>query len=312
MNNTNDFLPRISVVVCTCGRDVFLTEALLSLTGQSLPEEQYEIIVVENGPVGKAKEIVQDFQKKSVHITYLYEPLQGLSRAKNAGVKKASGKYLAFMDDDAIADKLWLANILKAFETHANAGAVGGKIEPIWGGTRASWITDDLLKYLSVLDYGDEPASLDRARLFGGNMAFVKESLEQIGGFLPNLGRKGDNLLSGEEAFAQTQLKQQGYDIIYAPDIRIQHHIPAERLCRDWFEKRAVWEGISNAVMDSKQNSIRKGWIVLCEAMSFIRKPKQLFAIVFNLKKDSFFPSRIEAKIKLSRITNLFKKLPPS
>jgi len=133
LNNTNDFLPRISVVVCTCGRDVFLTEALLSLTGQSLPEEQYEIIVVENGPVGKAKEIVQDFQKKSVHITYLYEPLQGLSRAKNAGVKKASGKYLAFMDDDAIADKLWLANILKAFETHANAGAVGGKIRAYLG-----------------------------------------------------------------------------------------------------------------------------------------------------------------------------------
>ncbi len=303
-------LPLISVVVCTCGREALFKRTLLSLNKQSLSPDQYEILVVENGRRGAAEATVADFQKQFAPILYLHEPLQGLSRARNAGLKAAAGAYLAFLDDDAVADGFWLENILKTFVAFPEAGAVGGKILPVWEEGRPSWVAEELLKYLSILDYGDRTIFLGEKNLFGTNIAFNKVLLEQIGGFSLDLGRNGDDLLSGEEAFAQRELLRQGHTIVYNPDIKVGHHIPGDRLCKEWFERRAFCEGATNAVMDLKLKKNQIGRIVFLQALSFLRKPRQLLSLAFDLKNDAIFSERIEAIIKISHIRNLMRMGP--
>ena len=301
-------LPMISVIVCTLDREILLKKTMSSLLEQSLSPNQYEIIVVDNAFNGAMKEVVVEFQKRSDRIQYFHEPLQGHSRAKNAALKIATGTYVAFIDDDAVANPFWLENILKTFKLNPLAAVVGGKIDPIWQTSRPAWLSDDLLKYLSILDYGDQEKTLGKQKLFGANIAFRKDLLQQAGGFSLRLGRQANNnFLSGEEAWVQERLQRQGHGIVYDPHIQIGHCILRQRLSKDWFENRARWEGYSTAMIDSELARPQKVRLLFSQVFSFISRPVQLFSLLFNLKADAIFPQRIEAKIKISHIKNLLK-----
>lgn len=86
-------------------------------------------------------------------------------------------------------------------------------------------------------------------------MAFPKHLLEKTQGFKTYLGRQGKNLLSMEEVILQQELRQQGYQCIYDPQILVQHHIPKHRLTQRWFLRRAWWNGISAAYEDIYQQT---------------------------------------------------------
>ena len=98
----------------------------------------------------------------------------------------------------------WLEAILHCFETSTlPIGCIGGKIDPIWEAPRPSWLPNDYLSYLTILNWGDEPIVIDRSKyVAGANMAFQAHLLRQVGGFNTELGRKGKNLLSSEEVWA--------------------------------------------------------------------------------------------------------------
>ena len=94
----------ISVVICTHNRAGYLTKALQSLSAQSLNPDSYEVIVVDNGSTDNTREVYENIIGKTNWI-YVHDPVVGLSHARNTGWGDAKGKFIAFMDDDAIADR---------------------------------------------------------------------------------------------------------------------------------------------------------------------------------------------------------------
>src|SRR4029450_9755786 len=107
----------------------------------------------------------------------------------------------------------WLEAILTAFDTVAPTPAcVGGRIEPIWEGPRPRGLGDDLLGYLTIVDWSPRAMTLDRSYHYiaGANMAFNTSALRRFGGFNPNLGGGGDKVLSGEELHIQRLLVAAG------------------------------------------------------------------------------------------------------
>ncbi|MDJ0510476.1 MAG: glycosyltransferase [Crocosphaera sp.] len=240
----------ISAVICTFNRAKYLRKAINSLVNQTLESDKYEILVVDNCSTDETKTIVtEDFSHIS-NLSYLYEPIQGLSQARNTGWKQAKGDYIAYLDDDAIAVPQWLEIILRTFETvEPQPGAVGGKIEPIWETSRPPWLSDRLTLGLTVLDWSKEPHFLQKKQwLAGANIAYPKHILDKFHGFNTSLGRKKTNLLSCEEALLNNKLKSEGYQLYYHPDAMVSHHIPASRLTKDWHIKRQFWNGISGSV----------------------------------------------------------------
>jgi len=237
----------ISAVVCTYNRINSLKKTVNSLLSQSLPKEEYEIIVVDGGSSDDTKNIITAMECDQIRFLEDFRP--GLSYARNTGYINAKGKYVAYLDDDAIAKSDWLENIIKCFNVcDSCTGCIGGKTEPIWENEPPKWLSTKLYPYLSLKDISSERMMLpDNDYLVGTNMIFPKYLLMELGGFSSLLGRN-NNLISGEEVLFQKVLISRGYKCVYDPAIQILHYIPASRLTKKWFLNRMYSEGLSAAI----------------------------------------------------------------
>ena len=91
--------PRISVIVPTRNRRELLLRLLDSLFAQSLPADEYEIIVVNDGSVDGTSEAVARLAEQHPHLLLLERAQGGPAAARNTAAYQAKGKYLAFTDD---------------------------------------------------------------------------------------------------------------------------------------------------------------------------------------------------------------------
>jgi glycosyltransferase involved in cell wall biosynthesis len=239
-------MPKIAAIICTHNRDQYLGAAIDSLLAQDYPD--YEILVVDNASTDSTREIVE---KRLSHpnLKYIYEPILGLSAARNRGAKETTTPILAYLDDDAVASPQWLRILVNAYETQEKLAIAGGKITLIWpeGVTHPQWISQELSGNLGTYDLGDEVVYITQAGMTprGLNYSLRRTFLDQIGGFDLNLGRVGKNLLSNEELQMTSMALQKGWQVAYLPDALVAHNVAPERISPNWFFKRSWWQGIS-------------------------------------------------------------------
>jgi glycosyltransferase involved in cell wall biosynthesis len=235
--------PRICAIICTHNRDKYLGAAIDSLLVQDFPD--YETIVVDNGSSDRTAEIVQ----ARPQVKYIYESVLGLSVARNTGANATNAPILAYLDDDAVASPGWLSALYKAYENNEKLAIAGGKVTLLWpeGATPPAWLSVGLSANLGAYDLGDTVVYIDNPNLTprGLNYSMRKQFLDQIGGFDPNLGRVGKNLLSNEELFMTELALKNGWQVAYIPDALAAHNVSPERLQPQWFISRSWWQGIS-------------------------------------------------------------------
>ena len=291
---------KISAIICTHNGQKVLEKAIQSLIDQTLDKKDYEILVVDNASTDSTCEIVRQYEDQE-NLRYIFEPNLGLSNARNTGWKEAVGEFVAYLDDDAIACPEWLERILHAFRTVTEAGAVGGRTNPIWEAPRPLWLPDNMLESLSIINWSDVPIFLnDQQWLVGANISLPKKLLKEIGGFSSELGRKGNCLLSNEENLLIRKIREKGLKIFYHPQILVHHLVPANRLKKGWFIRRYFWQGISDAIFNygSKALTIKeKLFIIKSQFHHFIKKPELIFCLlkpsddkkVWDEKKVSYY-----------------------
>lgn len=168
---------RISVVVASRGRPRHLLRCLMAVDQVVWPF--VEVVVVADAPGRAAVSERRD-------IRLLAADAPGLAAARNAGVAAAGGDIIAFLDDDAVPEPMWLAAIAGAFGD-ADVGAVTG---PVLGrnGISLQSGADTILSDATTLA-GPNAAGLRRAepgraaKTVGTNMAFRADLLREAGGF---------------------------------------------------------------------------------------------------------------------------------
>jgi glucosyl-dolichyl phosphate glucuronosyltransferase len=294
---------KISVIICTYNRKAYLKKCLDSLKKQTT-KYNYEVIVIDNNSKENTRRIVHSYKKYN-RISYFLEKRQGLSQARNLGIKKSSGEIIAFMDDDAIAENNWLEKILISFEKDKRIGAVGGKIIPIFETNKPRWL-DKRIEFLISAKTDDNKKFLKKENLFGTNMAFKKDIIEI--GFEEDLGRKADLLISGEESLLQDILKKRGFLIFYNPDIIVKHFISKERLTKEWFEKRAIAEGKTNAFLCLKQKSkysLQKN--ILKNVLCLVLNPLLLIIQLFDPDNSFLCYQKIIGIIRINELKTLLR-----
>lgn len=240
----------ISAIICTHNRCDLLPNAIESLLQQSFAQEQYEVIVVDNASTDGTRSVCEQFINNE-HFKYFFEKTPGLSHARNRGINEARGRYVAFIDDDAIASYEWLERIVEAFENiQPRPASVGGAIDPIWECPQPIWITKDILPYLTILNYGTQPHFIDYPSIFyGTNMAFCRKTLLDIGSFRTDIGRIKSSLLSCEESDIYKKLSEGNKPAYYMPNASVRHLVDKRRLTKSWFYRRNYWQGRSEVLL---------------------------------------------------------------
>jgi glycosyltransferase involved in cell wall biosynthesis len=104
--------PLLSAVVCTYNRAELLAKMLESLCRQSLPREQFEIVVINDGSTDDTEGTVRSFEGK-LPLRSLFQKNAGLAAAKNHGLFASRGDFVLFLDDDDVANETLLEEHVK-------------------------------------------------------------------------------------------------------------------------------------------------------------------------------------------------------
>ncbi|MGK7914526.1 MAG: glycosyltransferase family 2 protein [Prochloraceae cyanobacterium] len=256
----------ITATICTYNRYDVLPKAIASLQQQSLAKDKYRVIVVDNSPDYDYAETIKQKYHDPPFLEYVIEKIPGLSNARNVAAKMCGTEFISYMDDDAIASEKWLENILAGFEQFGpNAAVLGGRVDPLWESERPSWLNDDLLCYVSAINWGGKNRiAKDHEWFAGTNISFRTKASLANGGFDVDLGRNGGGsvLLSNEETHLLEKIREQGNLAIYSPEASVHHLVENRRLTHSWFRQRIVWQAVSDYMMDSKAavSNAQSGW----------------------------------------------------
>jgi glucosyl-dolichyl phosphate glucuronosyltransferase len=249
--------PRVTVAVCTLNRIDVLRDCLDGLLKQTIGHSEYEVMVVDNGSTDATRETVEDLAGQFENVHHVYEPVTGLSKARNTALARTTTPYIAYIDDDAVPCEDWLEKLLHPFSLGVRPAVVGGELDPVWEISRPDWLAEEFLhKYSVCLNWDSRPRPIEeREWLCEANIAFEVEALVEAGGFCEKLGRRGHLLLSGEN-FVNEIIRESGRCLYYTPEARVWHRIPKGRLNVDWLRQRYFWGGVTSSVIMSERQRL--------------------------------------------------------
>ena len=220
--------PTVTAVVCTRDRPDDLYGALTALT--SIPGLD-EIVVIDNAPTTQqTRSVVNRFDG----VRYEVEPIPGLDRARNRGLKVATSEIVAFTDDDATVDHHWARALADVFAADEAIGAVTGLVLPLELETQAQlWFEQQggfgrgytrRWYHTDLTDVGESGARFLGAGDFGtgANMAFRRQRLLDIGGFDPALD-VGTPTGGGGDLNAMFETVHHGSILVYEPRMVVRH-----------------------------------------------------------------------------------------
>jgi GT2 family glycosyltransferase len=245
-------LPKASVIVCTYNRARILARSVPALLAIDYPVDRWELLIVDNRSTDDTLRVARETAgRRPERVRVIEEPRIGLSTARNAGVRNASGEFIVFADDDAFPTSGWLRALIEALQRDSRALVAGGPVEPWFDGELPGWLGERFMPYLTAWERVPEVHSLtynDYPR--GANMAFRREVFERFGYFSPHLGRKGRSLLSCEEVELCLRVERGGGRILYVPEARVRHLTAAERITPEWLAQRFCTQGRSEAIVE--------------------------------------------------------------
>ncbi len=94
-------IPLLSVVMATYNRANVVGRAIDSILNQTY--KNFELIIVDDDSTDRTSEVLKKYAAKDKRIVLLKQNNLGLAAARNAGVGKVQGKFIAFMDDDDVS-----------------------------------------------------------------------------------------------------------------------------------------------------------------------------------------------------------------
>jgi glucosyl-dolichyl phosphate glucuronosyltransferase len=242
---------KFSIVIPTYNRADELRETLASLA-RLTPTGGWEVIVADNNSRDHTRAVVEEAAPNfPAALRYLFEPEQGRCAALNAGIRAAQGRIIVTTDDDVRVDANWLDAIAGALDT-LGCDYVAGKVLPVWSRPRPAWLPNRSGRHwavIALLDYGEEPSDLGKRAPLGVNMAFRRECFDRAGLWDNRLGRKAGTLLGQEVREWRLRASAAGLRGFYAPDVVVNHVIPADRLTKRYFRRWFYWHGVSRAML---------------------------------------------------------------
>ncbi len=246
-----------SIIIPTFNRCAALERTLNSLIKIDRQEENYEIVIVNNGSTDGTSVMVERFRSNHSQLPYrfLNEPMPGLLSARHRGAIESAGDICVFIDDDVRLDPDWLDALQDAFKDPSII-LVGGPSRPLFEVNPPPWLkafqsveeAGTLCVPLSLFDGGDKVKEIDPIYIFGLNFAIRRETLFAQGGFHPDCLPGPLQRYQGDgETGLSMKIKRSGLKALYHPQASLHHEVPAGRLTEAYFAYKAFFQGVCDS-----------------------------------------------------------------
>lgn len=245
-------VPALSIIIATYNRAPYLRGTLESLAAQSLDPARWEVVVVNNNSSDDTPEVFAAFaaEHPRLQLSLVTETRQGLSHARNCGIRHSRGPYIAVIDDDETVNPAFAASYVEFFDRYPQAAGGGGVVIPIYETAPPRWLSPIAARPIAgALYLGDciKPFPGNKYPP-GGNMGIRRTALERYGLFNTELGRTGEKPMGGEEKELFFRLRAGGEAIYYIPGAVIYHLIPESKLTAAYFDRVNRMGGMSERV----------------------------------------------------------------
>ncbi len=126
---------KVSIIIPVYNQEQKISKCISSLKEQTVPFSSMEIFLINDGSKDHSGEICQRLAAENDNIIYIWQKNQGVSAARNAGIRVASGKYMFFLDADDALEKHTIQVITDFFDTvYDKVDLVTYPIETIYKG----------------------------------------------------------------------------------------------------------------------------------------------------------------------------------
>jgi glucosyl-dolichyl phosphate glucuronosyltransferase len=238
----------VSIIICTYNRANYLKANIESIIKYGYDfRSKFEILVVDNNSSDDTCSIVTNLKFGDFNVRYIKEVNQGLSYARNKGVKNALHNWVYFVDDDMLFVKETLPELFKSIDK--GYLMFGGLFSPHFLGNKPRWISNEFRKKKTA---NTEFDVLPKSEFITGcNMVIHKFLFNIVGEFNVNLGMRGNEIGYYEEVEFQRRAESKGYKLGMNPSLFLYEVIRPDKLTIRWaiHEKYALgrdW-GVQNS-----------------------------------------------------------------
>lgn len=251
----------ITVGVCTHNRQEMLHAALMSLVNlRRTPSFSFDIVVVDDASSDRTADCVSSAANGStvpIHY-YRHDVNRGVAAARNTCIRQAQGNWIAFFDDDEIADEAWLVSLLETAQRTAADCIAGPYLVKVAGRTPPACIRRLVGEHPVMQKPLPDRRPLDPRRsqaripaaIGTGNVLIRKSLFERVGMFSEDY-RRGEDI----HFFMRAQLS--GARFAVAPNAIIYHIVPPDRLESHRLMGAADLGGAVNGAIDVEVSGVK-------------------------------------------------------
>lgn len=213
--------PKISVVMATYNRAETLRETLRCLDAQTLPADEYEVVVVDDGSPDETRAVVEAaIHQVRFRLRYLTHANQGPGYTQNRGIREARAPIIMLMADDIFLEPEAVAAHLDAHARHASeVTAVLGRVKQSPSLKESAFLRIwDPFRFDAFAGMEALPYYL----FWACNVSFKRSFMLAHGMFRNEMGRAG--AAAHEDVELGYRLHRQGMRLYFAPDALGYHH----------------------------------------------------------------------------------------
>jgi GT2 family glycosyltransferase len=267
-----NYSPFASIIIPTYDDRDRLRLCLSALMIQTIPPDQFEVIVIDNGSTEDIEGLANEFQGR---VVYLNELKKGSYAARNKGLSVAKGAIIGFTDSDCIPDIHWIENGIKAL-SNSDAGIIGGEIN-LFALDPAKPNSAELYDQLFGFNQSDKIKK--RHYTVTANLFTYRKIFELNGNF-------DETLMSGGDSEWCRRAYQKGVKIQFDPATLIAH--PARSSVQELKQKavrltggaKKAGKGFASLVIIK---TLEQLFLILISKLTLMQKTRVIY-IVLNIQ----------------------------
>ncbi|MBV8148380.1 MAG: glycosyltransferase [Candidatus Eremiobacteraeota bacterium] len=199
---------RATIQLCTYNRAALLERVLDACFEQTIPSSSYEIVLVDDGSTDDTAEMIERVKERSTcELVVVRQSNSGLAKGRNAGIARARGERIIFIDDDVLPLPPFVEEHLRSHASHLQAIVRGGAI--------------------NVESFDDLPPPVWSIKNYSGNyfwttnVSLPLQTIRSIGGFNETFSEYG-----WEDIDVGLRLRANGVKAVFNPQALVYHCKP--------------------------------------------------------------------------------------